>query len=82
MDKVVCESCGWGGDAEEMLTGKHPFRHGELCYGCPNCNEIETVVAMCDEPGCKFAATCGTPTKDGYRQTCTKHMPDITERTG
>lgn len=31
--------------------------------------------AQCDEPRCKKQATCGAPTKAGYRRTCSKHMP-------
>ena len=29
----------------------------------------------CDEPNCTAAVTCGTPTPDGYRRTCSKHQP-------
>jgi hypothetical protein len=31
--------------------------------------------AICDEPGCLEFVSCGTPTEDGYRSTCHKHIP-------
>jgi len=30
---------------------------------------------ICDEDDCISEASCGTPTKDGYRHTCSTHMP-------
>lgn len=36
--------------------------------------------AQCDEPGCKEQITCGTPTADGYRNTCWPHHPDPERR--
>jgi hypothetical protein len=36
------------------------------------------VVAECDEPGRVRPATCGTPTADGYRNTCGQHQPKET----
>ena len=35
----------------------------------------DTIGAICDEPGCIKQVTCGTPTKDGYRNTCSEHSP-------
>lgn len=29
--------------------------------------------SQCDEPKCKERATCGFPTDNGYRRTCSKH---------
>ena len=29
----------------------------------------------CDEPGCTRIATCGTPTPEGYRTSCSEHAP-------
>lgn len=30
---------------------------------------------ICDEPNCLKNASCGTPTDDGYRRTCSDHKP-------
>lgn len=30
---------------------------------------------ICDEPGCLDSVSCGVPTPDGYRQTCSTHKP-------
>lgn len=32
--------------------------------------------AICDEPGCLEFVSCGTPTANGYRSTCTRHRPE------
>lgn len=40
--------------------------------------KIESLKAplnLCDEPDCFAGASCGTPTKDGYRRTCFEHKP-------
>ena len=77
MKKVVCNEsrCKWHGEANEMLSAPSPFESGEMIYACPKCKEIGSVVTACDEPDCWSEATCGTPTDNGYRQTCYKHMP-------
>ena len=31
----------------------------------------------CDVPGCHEHATCGTPTKDGYKRLCGKHFAEL-----
>ena len=76
--RVKCDryKCDWIGEDTEMLTAPHPFQDGEIINGCPGCKEVDTIVRVCDEPGCNQAATCGTPTESGYRQTCGKHMPE------
>lgn len=77
---ILCTECGWYGDTEDMLVEAHPFQKGYTCYGCPSCREIETVVARCDEPGCKDIVACGTPVIGGYRSTCSKHAPKTSRR--
>lgn len=74
MSKVVCNywRCGWCGEDSEALKSPHPFSDGEELLFCPRCRDI-TLVAACDEPGCKAQATCGWPTETGYRQTCGTH---------
>ena len=32
----------------------------------------------CEFPGCHEHATCGTPTKDGYKRVCGKHFVELT----
>ena len=31
----------------------------------------------CEFPGCHEQATCGTPTKDGYKRVCGKHFAEL-----
>ena len=31
----------------------------------------------CEVPGCHEYATCGTPTKDGYKRVCGKHFAEL-----
>jgi hypothetical protein len=75
--KVLCEDfrCGWHGVLSESLTAAHPFIAGETIRGCPKCKTLQDFLAACDEPECWQAATCGTPTPKGYRQTCFQHLP-------
>jgi hypothetical protein len=73
--KLICEECGWLGQDSEMLKAPSPFDPEHTIVGCPRCREVETLVVACDEPGCSAKVTCGTPTPDGYRNTCGKHAP-------
>lgn len=75
--KVVCNvrQCNWKGTQDQILNAPHPFTEGERVYGCPHCEEIDSIVGACDEPDCWEIATCGTPTIAGYRRTCYKHAP-------
>jgi hypothetical protein len=74
-DFVVCSECRWHGGKVEMLTARHPFDDEDLVYGCPRCKSVDSLSVACDEPGCKSEVSCGTPTPDGYRQTCSEHRP-------
>lgn len=76
--KVFCGgyTCGWRGGYSEVLVAENPFEKGESITACPNCREIESIVAACDEPDCWSGASCGTPTDNGYRWTCHAHRPD------
>lgn len=73
--KIRCDECNWRGQASEVLTAPNPFDESEDIEGCPNCKTIGELFVVCDEPDCWRNATCGTPTKNGYRQTCGKHQP-------
>ena len=77
MDKLICSEieCTWRGLEKDALKAPNPFEPTEIIYGCPECKEINTLVRACDEPRCWVQVSCGTPTKDGYRSTCSKHKP-------
>ena len=34
---------------------------------------------ICDDPFCRRRSTSGTPTPDGYRRTCSYHIPKLEE---
>jgi hypothetical protein len=38
--------------------------------------KVKAFAGLCDEPGCYDPVSCGTPTPDGYRNTCYEHKPD------
>ena len=67
--------CGWKGISEQLLTAKNPFNIDETIQGCPKCFSINEFRTVCDELECWEFVTCGTPTKEGYRNTCSKHEP-------
>jgi hypothetical protein len=77
--KVKCSErrCNWRGQDDELLRGKNPFDADDIVIGCPECKRIDSIVCVCDEDGCWDKVTCGTPTPDGYRNTCGKHSPGI-----
>ena len=76
-DKVKCNEyhCLWKGTKEQQFTATNPFNVTEEIVGCPECKEINTLVTVCDEPGCWVSVSCGTPVTGGYRSTCGKHAP-------
>jgi hypothetical protein len=76
--KVCCQErrCDWHGYADEMLSAADPFNEGETLTACPECKTVENNVhTACDEPDCWRAATSGTLTDNGYRNTCYDHSP-------
>ena len=75
--KVRCEECNWIGDEEEILTAKNPFEETETITGCPKCKSVDSLRIACDEPGCVEFSSCGTLTKEGYRNTCYKHYQTL-----
>ena len=74
-DKVICDECHRISRLNQLLSAANPFEAEDEIKGCPNCKSIDCFHVVCDEPGCKDVATCGTPTKEGYRHTCSKHGP-------
>ena len=75
-ERLICDywRCEWTGTTDQALSAPDPFNEGSTLYACPNCRDM-TLVRACDVPGCKRAASCGTPTPDGYRNTCGEHRP-------
>jgi hypothetical protein len=78
--KVVCEVCSWRGPGARTLAAANPFDENEQIRGCPVCKAVECFRAACDQEGCWQPVTCGTPTADGYRSTCSRHQPDSDRR--
>ena len=76
-DYVRCaiSRCGWIGRWREVPFAPNPFVTDETLYACPSCKTIGNFYDCCDEPECFEPASCGTPTQNGYRRTCLKHMP-------
>lgn len=75
--KVFCSAnrCPWHGLLEEALIDNHPFRPNDVIRGCPQCGEAQNFQSACDEKDCWEPVSCGTPTAEGYRQTCGEHCP-------
>jgi len=75
--KHVCGNlrCNWCGDSDDVLRAPNPFEEGEL-WACPECKTVNELYLACDVEECCEMVTCGTPTKEGYRSTCSKHRPD------
>ena len=52
-----------GGDGEEIKV-------------CSKCYGIEsTLISLCDEPGCTYPPSAGTPYPGGYKIHCHRHPP-------
>ena len=74
MSKWRCEECDWHGTHDQLLKAPNPFDPANMIYGCPNCKEVNDMMAICDEPGCEQKVSCGFPADDdGYRNTCFDH---------
>lgn len=70
----LCEECATIIPDSQLLVATHPFDAAEKIYGCPECKGVAFVRA-CDRSDCDREASCGTPTPDGYRNTCSAHWP-------
>ena len=74
MARFKCSECRVILEDGEILRAMNPFDQTEEIAGCPKCSAINPFRLVCDEPGCREEVTCGyRPSKDGYRQTCSKH---------
>lgn len=75
IESYRCTECDWHDYGRSYLSAKNPFDASEEISGCPKCKSINTIVDVCEFDGCWRAASCGTPTPEGYRRTCGKHVP-------
>lgn len=73
-EKMSCDECGWRGEGKDLLRAPNPFESGEVT-ACPECKAMDALFVACDESGCWYPVTCGTPTSGGYRRTCGRHVP-------
>lgn len=73
MNKWRCRSCGWVG--VDLLLGTSPFDPKDIIRGCPKCKVTEFFDYLCDTEGCEQLVSAGTPSKEGYRFTCHRHLP-------
>lgn len=76
-DKWRCDDCYTMVTSKTFLRAPSPFAVGREILGCPVCLEVGNFEALCDEPGCTNLVTCGTPTANGYRNTCSRHAPEV-----
>lgn len=68
-----CECCSTITLRKDLLVAPNPFLPHDIILGCPVCKTVDDFTAVCDEPGCTQEGTCGFPTADGYRRTCSEH---------
>jgi hypothetical protein len=70
--KLRCTNtpCAWQGDESDVLKASHPFKEGEQVWGCPACRAIDTLMTVCDTPGCWELAHFL-----GEQAACSQHVP-------
>jgi DNA-directed RNA polymerase subunit RPC12/RpoP len=73
VERYRCLGCGQEFSSTEFLRAPSPFDPSTELLGCPYCRGIDGFALLCDEPGCRRDATCGFPTREGYRRTCGAH---------
>ena len=73
--KVICNECYWRGHESKILNAPNPFDIDDTIIGCPVCKSVDSLECVCDESKCYSRVSCGTPTPDGYRNTCGNHKP-------
>lgn len=71
-----CKTCNNIVAESGMLRALNPFDPEDELLGCPVCKDVNSFDPVCDEPSCTRPVDCGTPTLDGYRQTCHWHQPE------
>ena len=73
-EKVICEECEWHGTIPEIVLVPDPGGD-DIWRVCPVCRTPEHLVPACERVRCWREVSCGTPTVDGYAQTCGEHVP-------
>lgn len=73
MNRVRCIECDNIHAENTLLTAPNPFDPTEIVTGCPTCKSVDSLVAVCDEPGCDKEVSCGWGSPSGYRHTCYEH---------
>lgn len=76
-NKWKCQECAVV--VSEYLVAPNPFDATDSIIGCPNCKSVNSLLEVCDEPGCAEYSSCGFPTPTGYRRTCGKHYQEATK---
>lgn len=72
-----CNGCRKTFDAREILSKPSPFDEDDTLEACPRCLQVGGMKQLCEAEGCFDEANCGSPTPDGYKFTCGKHLPEI-----
>lgn len=75
-ERTICRNCESVMPTSDRLSAPNPFVDGDTIYACPVCRQIDDFLVCCDEPNCNKPASCGWPSKNGYRQTCGEHMEE------
>ena len=75
-DKWRCRECNEISIESALLSAPNPFDTSDRIAGCPFCKGVDGFDEICDEPQCEQRVSCGTPTRNGYRRTCSEHHPD------
>ena len=73
MSRLRCVECSSIIDETAVLVAPNPFDHSEELHGCPTCKSVDSLVSVCDEPGCDKDVSCGWVSPAGYRHTCYQH---------
>ena len=74
--KCVNRNCKWTGRVTEVMESPNPFNAEDTIVGCPKCKDVNCLVYACDFEGCWKNVSSGTPTCDGYKNTCYEHIPE------
>lgn len=72
-EKLICGECGAVIRHGDKLTAESPFDPEDIVIGCPECRMIDTLIRLCDRPGCTNSAVFGKPSGTDYIFVCNKH---------
>ena len=68
-----CESCGAAIHDSLFERAPSPFNPEDELIGCPECKGVNGFTILCDEGDCQAEASCGWPSRQGFRHTCFEH---------